>query len=510
MLPGICQAAEYYVSPAGSDSNNGTSCLSAKKTISAGISLMFPGDALLFCDGTYDWDERASDSGVFIVSGLNGNPSNYYSFKAVNDGKAIIDGQEARYACWIYKSSYINMEGFLCKNSYDGAGLYISGSSSYINVRKVSAKGGPIKQEMGFSVSGGSNHILLEDTFAYGWGRTIYNIINSSYVTLRRAFALYDNYNLDSQPSSPISIYGSSNCIVENSVSTKTSASSRCVAGPHVWYHTYNTHADNNKFLGNVTYNLSCQTYAITSARKTHSGNQFINNVAVDNIYGVGINGDTNSLWQNNTIADWTTLQAFNIQENSYCKDSNFDIYAVIKNNSIINGPTGFWRKTSKLTRYDTLVDLDGDFYYETSVPGECTNASVPDEYSSISNLYNNIYGVTTCFLTGTSAGTGDMCNTINPNYNTNTYGKGAYLMVPPALKGKGENSGDIGAEVLYKYVNGVKTSEPLWPWPMEDRIKAETGISVTYEANGGIWKTLDGVYSDTSPPAAPTGLTIN
>jgi hypothetical protein len=30
----------------------------------------------------------------------------------------------------------------------------------------------------------------------------------------------------------------------------------------------------------------------------------------------------------------------------------------------------------------------------------------------------------------------------------------------------------------------------------MEDRIFAETGISVTWEANGGIWKTLDGVYS--------------
>ncbi|MBU1159822.1 hypothetical protein KKD04_01405 [Patescibacteria group bacterium] len=54
-----------------------------------------------------------------------------------------------------------------------------------------------------------------------------------------------------------------------------------------------------------------------------------------------------------------------------------------------------------------------------------------------------------------------------------------------------------------------VSPSDPLWSWPMEDRIKAEAGISVTYESGGGLWKTLDGVYSDTTPPAAPTGLNV-
>jgi len=29
----------------------------------------------------------------------------------------------------------------------------------------------------------------------------------------------------------------------------------------------------------------------------------------------------------------------------------------------------------------------------------------------------------------------------------------------------------------------------------MEDRIKNEAGVSVTWEANGGLWKTLDSVY---------------
>jgi chitodextrinase len=55
----------------------------------------------------------------------------------------------------------------------------------------------------------------------------------------------------------------------------------------------------------------------------------------------------------------------------------------------------------------------------------------------------------------------------------------------------------------------------------MEDRIKAETGYSVTWESGGGLWKTLTGVYttqsspssttttttSDTQAPTVPTGL---
>lgn len=75
--------------------------------------------------------------------------------------------------------------------------------------------------------------------------------------------------------------------------------------------------------------------------------------------------------------------------------------------------------------------------------------------------------------------------------------------MVPTALKKVGEEGADIGADVRYQYINGVKTNEPLWPWPMEDRIFAETGFSVTWEANGGLWKNgvdFEEVYNPTAP----------
>jgi len=39
----------------------------------------------------------------------------------------------------------------------------------------------------------------------------------------------------------------------------------------------------------------------------------------------------------------------------------------------------------------------------------------------------------------------------------------------------------------------------------MEDRIKAETGMSVTWESGRGIWKTLNGVYPSTTLSAPST-----
>jgi hypothetical protein len=36
------------------------------------------------------------------------------------------------------------------------------------------------------------------------------------------------------------------------------------------------------------------------------------------------------------------------------------------------------------------------------------------------------------------------------------------------------------GARLTNRYVDGVLTDQPLWPWPMEDRIQAELGFSVT------------------------------
>ena len=48
------------------------------------------------------------------------------------------------------------------------------------------------------------------------------------------------------------------------------------------------------------------------------------------------------------------------------------------------------------------------------------------------------------------------------------------------------------GARLTHRYIDGELTNEPLWPWPMEDRIQSELGISVTDLMTDLIFGTTD------------------
>ena len=58
----------------------------------------------------------------------------------------------------------------------------------------------------------------------------------------------------------------------------------------------------------------------------------------------------------------------------------------------------------------------------------------------------------------------------VHPGYVNATYGYRAYLIRDPF---------GTGAEVLYRYQDGVLTDVLLWPRPMKDRILRESGTGV-------------------------------
>jgi hypothetical protein len=55
------------------------------------------------------------------------------------------------------------------------------------------------------------------------------------------------------------------------------------------------------------------------------------------------------------------------------------------------------------------------------------------------------------------------------------------------------------GAQLQYRYVDGVLTTQPLWPWPMQDRILEELGIDLTGEVTE-ILRTSGVVTGSTIP----------
>jgi len=54
------------------------------------------------------------------------------------------------------------------------------------------------------------------------------------------------------------------------------------------------------------------------------------------------------------------------------------------------------------------------------------------------------------------------------------------------------EDEGGVGARLTQRYVDGRLTEEPLWPWPMEDRVRAELGFSPTTLAMSILGQWLD------------------
>ncbi len=442
----------YYVASNGNDSRPGT-ITAPWRTFVHAVSILKPDDTLFVMDGAYDQSLNVT------VSGIKGHP---ISIKALNDGKAIIDGQATIQPCVIRNQKYINIEGLVFKNSLLDV-VEVSGSYN-ITFRRVSAyEAGSSGRDNNhiFSISEGSD-IFLEDCAASGYGRVMYDIYEVKHAVLRRCWGRWTKYGGTYGYGWIIQIYGSDNGIVENCVGTIIPPGGSD-GGIAIWAHTYNKSANNNRIYGNVMHGFDFWAYLTASAIHNITGNRWVNDAAINNASGFFQRGDSDLQVDSITMAA-TVKTAFAVSDADYKpKDNDYMINSTVKNSSILSADRGYSKDSSPYV-------------------------------NSFSHIYNNLYGTSLCYY-GTSEGTGERCNSLKPKYDVSTYGKGAYLIRPSNLRGKGENGADIGAEVLYRYQNGVLSNVPLWPWPMEERIFKETGISVTWEKHGGLWKTLRGIY---------------
>jgi chitodextrinase len=464
---GSADAATYYVAPNGSDWSAGTSS-APWSTFSKAMSVLNPGDMLIIKDGTYHQTLNVT------ISGTKGNP---ITIRAENDGAVTVDGENVRKAINLVgtassRKTDITIEGIVAKNS--NSSVVIVQYADRINLKKVSAYQAADGNYHIFDVAW-SSYVLIEDCAASGRGRVMYDIYDSDYATVRRCWGrpFYVSY----AATMGIQLYGSTNCVVENNVIVKNLSYSDQWIGIQLWTATYNPAAtSNNKVYGNIFRDTSNMGVSLASAQKNMTGNIFKNNVLINSNECLRHGADDNLLVENltcvNAVVDHYRVQSY---YQYYTFDPNFSVSGTLKNSSFITHGAGLYRDTND------------------------------PKYAGLTHTYNNFYGLGTNY-SGFAAGTGE--KTFNPSYNTATYGKGAYLMVPTALKGKGENGTNIGAEVLYRYQDGVLTDVPLWPWPMEDRIYRETGVSVTWESSGGLWKTLNGVYTAQSSPSSTTTAT--
>ncbi len=452
---GFClqsQAAVFYIAPHGNDTSAGTK-KSPWATFTRAMLSMRPGDTLYLEDGVY---HPSVNSPLDIkVSGLK---DKNITFAALQNGKAVVYGDWAR-ALQIHNQAYVVVRGINFRNSGgegNAHGFDIAGSR-HITLERLIMNGASGANAALISLAG-SPYTLVEDCAVRGTARILINIYESDHVTIRRCWCAWAR-NAASQGDG-VQVYGSNYVTVENCIIEGQNGDAS--DGIAVWANTYNRSADHNRILGNIVIQSSSWAFQNISAQHLITGNTFQNNVAMFSRLGIRQGGDDKMKFLNNTLYGISS-QAYDASafKPDSPHDSGFTISLVSRNNSFVKDGMG--------------ICISGKFI------------------GGINQAYNNYFDVRVPYC-GIESGKHDY--RINPAYKYLEYGYGAFLMVPETLQGKGENRGGIGASILYRYLNGALTRTPLWPWPMENRIKSEFGVSPTWASAGGLWKTLKRVYA--------------
>ncbi len=423
------------------------------------IRVLRPGDTLVLNDGTYTSLRLDPNNGTAI----HGTATAPIAIKAANDGKAIFDPHGSTQPIFVNGSSFVTIQGFVARNSVDNV-VYLFGGGGYpddhITLRRITAYNAAPGNNIIFENAYGNSHILIEDCAGWGVGRYIFDNYHVSYTTLRRTFAYWESEPNFAAPRAGYAVYGSHDIVLENVISRHVLPPSSVTDDPQEYAALYRT---TNDTLNYPTYNTTLR------------GVMFYDNW--DGMYGNGSSGlhtqITNSYFESPNAFSTTAGTSTNDKGNGINWWNAYD--GTITNSVFANSTIGFARHNSS-----AIITINNSVFLNNGTA--ITNAT--------SQSYNDFYGNGS---NGVSLASTD--TTVNPGYETTTYGRGAYLMLPPALQGKGQNGADIGANILYEYQDGVLTNQPLWPWPMENRIMAEKGISVTWASNGGIWETLNGVY---------------
>jgi hypothetical protein len=431
--PGQPGTNTFYLSPDGDDNRSGLSETQAWATFERAWEDIYPGDTLILLDGVYFQSLNPNKR--------NGEPGNPITIKAKNDGKAIIDGQYQRTPVKIGDTwpgpinSYFVIEGIVAKNSDHRVILIVGGQHNVI--RRVSAyNANPDTNSAVISVGG--NYNLVEDCVAAGTGRKMIYTFKGEHNTFRRCFADWKEWDgrewHDCWPyGDGIEIYNGSYNIIENSISYSLNPTKSF----GVMANNPNAKAIGNKVLGSMAILAGMQdehTPMVWGGTRPQPTNHTCVRDFSWPSQRVGFKVSSQGEIRDNLLQDifsWgnaglglTIVPGTEFHPNT---GNNVVRRATIINNGLDN-PDGPWPGQYGGVFTDVLQR-------------ELDKFIVEDSY--IEKIFIDWPG----------------------------YPSGERNMT--SMNGE-------GARLTHRYVDGVLTNIPLWPWPMEGRIQAELGISVT------------------------------
>jgi hypothetical protein len=211
--PAVGTPVERFTSPTGT----GSACTKAAPCANEmAIAASVAGDSITLLDGIYRGIPQMIAPGMVMPgrSGVKGKP---ITVRALNDGEVTIDGEFVRQPVHFAGNSWWVLEGFNAKNGATAGVIYLSRGSSNNILRRVVAWDAHIDRNNAVVLhQGGSSNNLFEDCAAFGTGRKVAGAGNGSIGnTYRRCWFRWEG----STWGSPIGVtmaYNSSDATFEN------------------------------------------------------------------------------------------------------------------------------------------------------------------------------------------------------------------------------------------------------------------------------------------------------
>lgn len=505
------QSATYFVSPTGSDSNPGTSekpwLTFAYAIDSARASC---GDTLALKDGTYGDGTR---TGKVAIKSLACRAGYEFVLIAENQRQAKIFDNGTGKAVSITNSAHIIVDGLYArsmdnigsKSAASGSPFFTSGNNHITLKNLVARNPNRYANSHGISVQN-SQDILVEDSEVYVFHRHCVLAWQSTHVVVRRQYCnarggmIPGGFGISKNPvataGAVVSLYPCRDCIVENSIADGTTT-------PFFLIEMNATFGagmlmKGSKVLGSICY-------------KCNYGNGlYLNSRSV---------ADTNHSPQDITIRDIAILEQGSAAAALRCSDCMnvvVDHVTVLGNGAGVTGilgddsALGSGPVTNSMTITNSLV---------TGMTGSGFKISNYDLWSGNKLIsYNN----------GTSFKPSLPSNWANTQLTNPQLGSCmAWIPSSSPLSGKGTGGSDIGATILYRYVNGNLTSTPLWdprtgefPHGAPDldgtnRVAGESLFDIHKRLNVNTRdcpfpKDYGNSDSDKKEPASPVGLMVS
>jgi len=427
LLTSSVWATTYYISPIGTDGAC-TTINAPCKTFAYVIPLLVAGDTLILKNGTY----TPSTTGMISISGMNGSPSAWYTIKAENERAAFLQSDGTAYPVYVTGSSYWSFEGLRAENVDYAADINHGHvirvtSSNYINVMRCLMQYTNRYANSHLILLSYSTNCLVEECEGYNFHRHGIDIKNSDNNTVRRCYFnsrgradIPGGYGPTHDPNrgdTAVSVYPGSYNLIENIISE-----GNCAA-------------------------VDVQPVAIST------GNKFYGVISLNDDYGTKISarGSTHDSMPENTIV--TDLAVINALYCSYFR-GNRNTY--ITNASFIGGGGGLYADYSSSTPGDGNYSVYADSVLAINATG--TGIRFQDQDTWLVD-YPNSYANGTNFYPAATDPSITHELTVDPLLGSCL----CWLPAASPMKGTGKGGADIGANILYQYLNGNLTTTPLW-----------------------------------------------